>query len=246
MPDRIVNPDFRVDDERARAEIERMRASPRPLERPVLVLAGWRSPRLWIKGVASMLAPITSGRAEDFRSIGYPELGDVEGPARRVLNLARAWRSGPYDVVGVSMGGLVARLLALPPERSGLPGRLDVARLFTLATPHRGARLARWFRPDRAAAAMRPGSELLRRLDDALPGLNYELICYGHLRDWWVGGRGTAPPGREPIWIDTRGPAESIFSHFTINRDARVLVDIARRLRGESPLGREGGPPPID
>src|SRR6185369_10092730 len=83
------------------------------------------------------------------------------------------------DVVGVSMGGLVARWAALPPAdrfREGAahnPGatgkRLRIRNLYTLGTPHRGAILANLIAPDPIARDMRAGSGFLRTLDARLP-----------------------------------------------------------------------------
>ena len=89
---------------------------------------------------------------------------------------------------------------------------------------------------------MRPGSDALARLDRALEHADYEMVCYAQVNDTWVGATRSSPPGREPIW--TRGTF--MFSHFTTSENRTVLIDIARRLRREEPLGREGGPPPLD
>ncbi|MDX2148624.1 MAG: hypothetical protein SFZ23_13995 [Planctomycetota bacterium] len=233
----IVNPSFPVTVEQAQRERERMMADPRPLPRPVVVIAGWRSPRVSAMVAARELCSLTSGRSGDFLSVSYAWLGDI-GLARREVELRVEAFASPHganevDAVGISMGGLVARTLGA-----------RVVRLFTLATPHRGARLARWVRPDSAARAMKPGSAFLRELDAGRDGPR-EMVCYTHLRDWWVGSANTAPPGREPIWCDTRNSPDTLLSHFTVSSDVRILVDIARRLRGEMPLGGEGEPPPI-
>lgn len=146
------------------------------------------------------------------------------------------------------MGGLVARLAALAPEARepfGIPTelpRLNIARLFTLATPHRGASLAGIVALDAAARDMKPGSPFLRDLDAAEPDPRlYEMVCYARLRDAWVGATNTAPPGTNPIWVPT--PARNL-AHLTVSRDRRILLDIARRLRGEPPLALEPSPPP--
>ena len=85
-------------------------------------------------------------------------------------------------------------------------------------------------------------NELQWRLDDALPGAGYELVCYAHTNDAIVGARNTAPPGVEPIW--TQGTL--VFSHSTARFDRRILADIALRLRGEKPLSLRGSVPPGD
>lgn len=244
MSPRRENPDFHLTREAIRAERARMHAEPRPLARPVVILAGWRSPRLQGFGLADRLAPLTSASRADFIPITYALTGDLaraQARARDVL-LAKFGEAGPdVDIIGISMGGLVARLLALEPRPP-----VRIARLFTISTPHGGASLARWIRPDRASRAMRPGSALLARLDAALPQAEYEFICYAQLRDWWVGARRCHPPGRSSHWIDVAGPVDFLFSHFTSPRRWPIILDIARRLRGESPLARAASRPPGD
>lgn len=233
---------------RALAADERrhMEAAPVALARPVLVLSGWRSPYWQGRGLARRLEALTCRDASRFRSVSYMLSWSIEGAAQRAVEAVQAaWPSAAHDdttevdVVAVSMGGLVARAGA-----AGLGGsrRLRIHRLFTLATPHRGAALAERIRPDLAAREMRPGSEWLARLDAALPDAAAEIIPYARTGDAWVGATRTAPPGRDPIW--TRGPF--CLSHFTIALDEAITLDIARRLRGESPLATGASPPPCD
>lgn len=245
MARRLVNPDFAVDAAMVAAERARMRGEPRPLARPVVIIAGWRSPRMQGFGLADKLGPLTTGRADDFIRIAYPFVGDFERALERVrATLAKSERVGNHteiDLIGISMGGLVGRLLA---SRAAEDGLVRVRRLFTIATPHRGAILADWVRPDRAARSMRRGSDLLCGLDECLPRADYELICYSQLRDWWVGAKRTSPEGHGSHWIDTQSPADLVLSHFTSPRRWPIVIDIARRLRGESPLARNASAPP--
>lgn len=202
-------------------------------------------------GVLGRIAPLLPG-AMDTLSITYASRWTIESAAAHAVERVQDWlpcdhdaETAEVDVIAISMGGLVARLAA-GDAFAASHRRLRVARLFTLATPHRGAKLARFIRPDPAAACMRPGSAFLQRLDDALAGATYELTCYAQLRDWWVGARNTAPPGRVPIWIAPRGAFAYWLSHFAINFNDRVLTDIALRLRGMTPLSAVGDAPPQD
>jgi hypothetical protein len=126
--------------------------------------------------------------------------------------------------------------------------RLRIARLFTISSPHRGAALA--FLPtfNQLQIDMRAGSKFLRRLDacDAMtleansaqtrPAGGYELIPYVRLDDMIVGERNAAPEGWTPWWV----PAVPLQdSHMFAIADARIVADIARRLRGEPPLTTE-------
>ena len=109
--------------------------------RPLLLIHGitcnrsvWRSwlPRL----VAAGFGPI---RATDLE----PVFADIEIHAARVERELRALKQqsngAPVAVVAHSMGGLVARAAL---RRVG-PG--VISRIITIATPHHGTQLARWF-----------------------------------------------------------------------------------------------------
>lgn len=221
-----------------------MRADPKPPNRPLVVLGGWRTPitSAWLVG--RRLRHLTGLPRHSLLAVDFLTCGSFEAAiARTLTRVERRWPSDdPHqtvavDVIGISMGGLVARAAASTPP-DGVRRRLRVVRLFTLATPHRGARLARHLAPDAAARDMRPGSVFLARLDSALSTAEYQLICYARLRDRWVGEENTAPAGMWPIWTDPPG----LLSHQTITLDRLILTDVARRLRGEPPLGH---PSPI-
>ncbi len=223
-----------------------MRADPAPLARPVVVLGGYRTPWLTGERLAARLASLTSGRRDDFLSVAYATAHRVEDAAARAKGAIGRWQSqrgedgadgAPdqgFDVVGISMGGIVGRMLAA--------GGMPVRRLFTLATPHRGALLAGRIAPDPAARALRRGSALLASLDDALAGNTVEIVPYARLYDGMVGATNAAPMGSHPLW--RRGPRW--LAHLTITSDDAFVVDIARRLRGEAPIATPGGPAPRD
>ena len=91
-----------------------------------------------------------------------PLFGDIDGyaeqVARRVEALCRDTGADRVMLVGHSMGGLVCRAYL---RRYG---EARVARLVTLATPHRGSVLAR-FGLGRNARQMEPGNRWLRELE---------------------------------------------------------------------------------
>ncbi len=79
------------------------------------------------------------------------------------------------DVIGHSMGGMVARTYI---QRHG--GRARVRRLVTLASPHHGT-LTAWLRRGRGVQELRPGSAFLRDLArdaDSLEGI--------HVASYWT------------------------------------------------------------
>lgn len=245
LPHRVTNPGFHLSREALGEEMRRLRESPQPLARPVVVLSGWRSPAMVSRAIVDRLCLLTSGQFKDFLPFWYPLKGDIDAVAEHVRNAlaARLARNAgaqvtEVDVVAHSMGGLVARLIAA--DETHTP---RIVRLFTLGTPHRGARLAQGVTIDSAGRAMRPGSEFLASLDERLAHAKFELVPYAHLRDRWVGARNSAPHGRTPVWTG----GTRFFSHFSVTEDRLILADIARRLRGEVPLAAIDQPePPTD
>lgn len=258
MPER--NTSLAVSREQAVALSDKMRHDHRPLARPVVVLNGYRGLPSLANRIARKLREMTSGDRADLLPISYTLDTDFDRIAAEVVRRVDArWPSADpdqtveVDVVGISMGGLVARWAALPPAQrfrgaaSTPPGkatgkRLRIAHLFTISTPHRGAGFCDSLAPDAAARDMRRGSPFLGVLDAALPSAPYELVCYGQLRDHLVGATRCAPEGRQPIWTS----GTFLFSHFKAGDNPLFLADIARRLRREPALLEPGPPPPCD
>ncbi len=242
------NPAFPASEREISAELSRMRANPAGLERPVIVLAGYRSPMPIASGLAETICTLTGADRERVADLSYIWSGTIEGPAQKAVALVEErfpsddpeWTT-EVDVVAISMGGLVARLAAADPSMRAEPGgkRLRIRTLYSLASPHRGATLAEWIRLDRAARDMRPGSDFLARLDDAFAERSYEVVAYAVLRDGWVGAKHASPIGMDPIWVSGR----LVLSHHLVSFNRRIQADLARRLRGEEPLGQASSPP---
>lgn len=226
----------------------RMRTEAVGLTRPVLVLSGYRSPSLVARKLAYEIRRLTGAEPEQIAWLSYIDAGTIEGPARRAVALVEKrfpsddpeWTT-EVDVVAVSMGGLVARLASADPELRDEPGgkRLRIRTLYTLGSPHRGAVLAERIRLDDASRDMKPGSSFLERLDGAFEERGYEVVPYAVLRDGWVGATRSAPVGQDPIWV----PGRWVLSHHMISLNRRIQADLARRLRGEEPLGSPSMPP---
>ena len=242
------NPDFPATHEEILIDRQRMRDNPVGLERPVLVLSGYRSPSLVAGRLKRSILRHTGADTGEIATLAYVWSGSVEEPARRAVARVEdmfpsddpRWTS-EVDVVAVSMGGLVARLAASDPELRGEQGgkQLRIGTLYTLASPHRGAKLAEDIHLDSATRAMIPGSEFLEVLDETFQSREYEVVPYAVLNDSWVGATNAAPVGQEPIWT----PGRSFLSHHMVSFDIRIQTDLLRRLRGEEPIGLPGAPP---
>lgn len=238
------NPTYPATKAEIRAELDRMRAQPTGLERPVLVLSGWRSPPGTAAFIAGRIEALTGAADEQVAVMSYPLASDITPLGDRVVAFVdEHWPSDDpagtteVDVVAISMGGLVARWAAS--DRGEGSRRLRINTLYTLATPHRGAALAEHIRIDAAARQMHAGSDFLQHLDEALARDGYEVVPYAVLRDGWVGATNTAPPGMDPIWVRGR----LILSHHLIALDERIAADLALRLRGAPPLASPSTPP---
>lgn len=206
---------------------EQRRGQQARLDRPVLVLSGYRAPGVMGGNMARRLAALLGAPFDDFRMISYPHMGDLDRVAHAVDRIVRReFPSGQeFDVVGISMGGLISRMLASEDyaRERGIE-RLRLRRLFTMATPHQGAKIATHIHPDRAAVEMQIGSPRLAWLN-AMPR-DYELHCYAILNDITVGAKQTALQGESPMWV--RGTP--LFSHSLITEHPLVVLDVAARL----------------
>ena len=110
---------------------------------------------------------------------------------------------------------------------------MNVARLFTISTPHRGAKLAWVPSIDARVIDMRPDASFVAHLNEQ--ETTYELFPYTRLDDAIVGEENAAPPGQNAWWVPN---IPGGFSHLLASSDPRFLADIMRRLRGEAPFTR--------
>jgi len=234
----LLDPDFPVTLRQADTQLQRFRTHHPALQRPLVVVGGFLDPF-----VAEVVLLHHLGRhlTDDAPRCGVSFVAwDTFDSCRRKLidKVQRSWPSNDehwttqVDVLAFSMGGLVARHAALPlgPGARGPERRLKIHRLFTIATPHRGANWAPLGALNPLAQSMKPGSAFLARLDAALPDATYTLLPYVRRGDWIVGTDNAAPPGRDPWWVSAR-PLQ--FSHLQAVGDRRILADVLRRLAGQ-------------
>ncbi len=216
----------------------RLRRTPAPIDRPIVVISGYLDPGLYAGVVSRELRRLTSHDPADFRVARFALHGAIEPMAECVVEKLRAIAGGArasFDLVGLSMGGLVARRVAAVVNAGD---EIRVERVFTLGTPHRGSTLAERIAPTEAARQMRPGSDFLRELDAALGLSGIELVAYQMDADAVIGdGRGV--PDGHPGHRLPRRPGEP---HLHIMGDPIAILDIARRLRGEPAILIPQGP----
>lgn len=253
--DRPLNPSFPLTYEAARADLRSMAADKRPFSRPVVVCAGIFDPGAGSKWVADHLRSVTS-TPELVIDTGFWGCDDFDACRERVLTKftrrfgldSAGTDTIECDAVGVSMGGIVARYAALKREPHDPPGqRLNIRNLFTIGSPHHGA--AWWDRApwDQRGMAMRPNGPFMRRLEIAWRDSKerrtpeaYDVFAYVRLGDQIVGEPNAAGPDGRLWWV---GNPALEFAHLQAFDDPRILADIARRLRGETPFTTEPAAP---
>jgi hypothetical protein len=249
------NPSFPLTAAHARAELNEMEASPTKLERPLVIIGGFLDPGIGPRQLAANLRDATGAKKGEVILISLFWCGNFDECRRKIVeSVDAAWPSDDpdctreVDVIGQSMGGIAARYAALPPGAFNAPQtressassaaaptprpagrRLKIHRLFTLASPHRGAVLADVPGLMPLHLDMRRGSDFLTRLN-ALDSGEFPIIPYTRVPDTHVGSAYTAPPGQNPIWMPNAWFEEP---HLGFFGDPRVAADVARRLRGE-------------
>jgi hypothetical protein len=243
-----MNPSFSLTAKASRTALDEMAKAPKQLHRPVVVLAGYADLGRASCGMKSCLKKSTG----DERVLDVSFFWTFHFDAARDHLIAEIEKEFPsedpkwtteVDVIGFSMGGMVARFAALPVE-SDEPARkqLKVARLFTISSPHRGSFAADFVPFDPRAVSLRSESSLIQKLDGSLSGAAYEMFCYTRLRDWIVGTKNTSPPvavlkASNVTWqSDTAwwvAPLPFTMPHGSAYRDPRIMADILRRLRDE-------------
>jgi pimeloyl-ACP methyl ester carboxylesterase len=110
-----------------------------------------------------------------------PLTGDIRTAAallgRHVERICEQTGHDQVDVVGHSLGGLIARYYA---QRLG--GDHRVRTLVTLGTPHAGTRAAPLLNPHPLVRQMRPHSDLIAELAEPAPGCRTRFVAFWS--DW--------------------------------------------------------------
>ena len=213
-----------------------------PAPRPVVVIGGYADPFLVATDIARDLRADLGDRPVIAVNPGFARNFDNAADAvvratQRAIPSDTTGETVAVDVVGISMGGLTARhaATARPGER-----RLKIARLYTIASPHSGARLAdrlSWADVLFSGRQMRSGSDFLTELaareESMPPEQRYPIVQYSYDRDLVIGDAGAELPPH----LERRGQVVPfstppfLTGHAAAVRDERVRHDIARRLR---------------
>jgi len=123
------------------------------------------------------------------------------------------------DLIGFSMGGLVARYYL-----QRLAGLGRVSRLITISTPHRGTRIA-YLHWNRGIRQMRPGSDFLQDLDrdsEKLKRIPFTSI--------WTPWDLMIVPAASSVIPEARTVRIAVLAHPLMVRDRRVLQIVEQAL----------------
>lgn len=254
------NPAFPLSVDTARTELQSMRRTPVAPARPIVVIGGLFDVGLIADDLGSRIRELVSPSAP-LVVVSPFGTSTIEECRRKVIAaVERAHPSNnpnqtvPVDVIGFSLGGIVARYAALnSDDRSRLayaagdssldasdPGfkRLNIARLYCIAAPNLGAEAADPPSLDDRVLAIRRGSALLNGLNSAWSRQTrapYEVHTYVRLEDRIVGPANAGLPDT-PAWWVSNLPLQ--LAHADAYKDPRILADIGRRLRNERPYTR--------
>ena len=244
------NPSFPLSVDRAGLALKEMAKEPKPLPRPVVIVGGYLDPGIAPAALKSRLQPLLADKR--ILTVPLPFCATFDDCREDILAaVERAYPcddpnwTAEVDVIGISMGGLAARHAAAPLARGKSSNgrhskRLRIARLFTLSTPHRGAYLAGMPTFHKLLLEMRHGSQFLSALDAAIEAkaaredASYPIYPYVRRHDGWIGESNAAPPGWAAAWWVPNQPFQD--AHIGCCTDPRIVADVARRLRGETPF----------
>ena len=230
-----TNPSFPVTATEAHKAIDEMQHDPVKLQRPLVLVGGFLDPDISPAAFTGFFESVSDHPLIIRVPIGFCNSFD---DCRNMLIAAVDAACPPkdptwtreVDVVGASLGGLVARYAAAPSPDPAHPRRLRIARLFTISSPLAGARLAEIGGINSFYRDIQPGSAFLNSLAAQDAHATYQLYPYVYLGDPVIGDQYAAPPGKSPFWLSNN---TGFPDHWAIMTDQRVLADIARRLRDE-------------
>lgn len=236
------NPSFPIDSKEARTRLDELKKSKKQLERPLLVLGGFLDPGIGPATYRKVLGQYVEG---DIITMSFANQSSFEACRERVISgvdqkfpTVDPDQTIEVDVLGESMGGLVAMFSALDDPELGR--RLRIRNLYTISSPLRGAKLAQRspFLFNSMQKNMKPGSPLYQKIESSR--IDYQIFSYTRLNDDIVGEEFASAADHGVWWVDNPHGEPA---HVGAMLDRRILLDVILRLRNEKPVTKW---PPAD
>jgi hypothetical protein len=241
------NPSFPVTFSQAGKAVDDMRAQPRQLSRPLVIIGGFGDPNVspplfknFFQSICrdSQIITVSVGLCQSFHECRQKVIEEID----KALPTTDPDFTAEVDVVGASLGGLVARYVAAPSDDPAHPRRLKIARLFSISSPHTGARLAQLIAFTAYHRDLRPNSAFLERLAEHDGDATYELYPYVRLHDELVGANHAddgasgsnhrrANPGRHREAIAGRRTIHAVPGHAAPGSWGHLTARIFRQFR---------------
>lgn len=201
--------------------LEVLAQNPAPLQRPLLLIHGWRdSARRWEK-MLHWLRRCTTNAEEMVVVFDYSGDQPISVLTEELFRKYKVL--GEVDVVGHSMGGLIAR-------EAHRRGFITIKTLFSMASPHRGSYLARYGPLFRQLRDMTPGSEFLRRLNSDPRTRDFNIITYWMRGDFLLTQGSSESLGGTNVILSTGNKPLFRYTHNQLVMDERTIYDVIRRL----------------
>lgn len=201
---------------------------PTVLERPLVVLPG-------LADNAAIFTELRRALPGPVVSFGYsPLIGDVRVAAgqlaEQVEELCAVTGASTVDVVGHSLGGLIARYYV---QRLG--GHRRVHNAVTIATPHRGTVTA-WLLPLPLVRQLRPGSDLFQELAERAPGCATRFVTFSSTADALILPARNAQLEHRDLTVSNVVIAD--VGHLALAADREVIAEIRALLVPAPPSGK--------
>lgn len=227
-----INPAFHPTHAQAHEALRLLASDPQPVPRPLVIIGGYIDAIRIVGFVDSLLRPTVRDTPIIPVTIGVcHSFADARRRTIEIVEAALQQQNPTVDVVGLSLGGIVAvdaraNCSGVLPDR-----RLNVQRLFAIGSPFTGVQLADFIPLTPYLRSMRPDSPFIERI--AASSATMDVVAYGHRFDDVVGIEHCAPSGRTVNWLADNS---WFWAHIASLLDVRIVADIALRLHGKVPI----------
>ena len=209
----------------AKASLEELTRSPVHLAYKLILIHGWRdSDARWNKMVY-WLNRCFINADKMVTVVDYEGDQPIKELTRSVFEKCNI--SGTVDIVGHSMGGLIAR-------QANRMGYVRIHTLFSMASPHEGSYLARYGVGFRQLDDMSPGSQFLNELNADLKSRDFPVVTYWMDGDWLLTAPSSEALGGTNVVLSQSSKPPFRYTHNQLVMDERTIYDVIRRLRTEA------------